>query len=263
MGAGANRVTGATGRTLGSGSAAPDDAGTSRSPSSLATCVAPGAWSTPSGARSGAMRAVTRLQPARRGHDAAVDREQVGLGERTLVGHRHAEQDLALALGVPHGPPPRDMLRPARRPAQRARSLSSSTSSASRASIRSRICASSTAASSRSASVGVDRPGRPGTRASPSLGAAEPSRAAAEPSRAAASSRPASPSCGSRLMPRSPRRRGPSPSPRARPGRPRPRPPRATSSRTVVPSAVGSTQRSRPSACFLSVPVASSTASSG
>ena len=36
-----------------------------------------------------------------------------------------------------------------------------------------------------------------------------------------------------------------------------------TSSRTTTPSAVGSTQRRRPAACFLSVPVASSTASSG
>ena len=36
-----------------------------------------------------------------------------------------------------------------------------------------------------------------------------------------------------------------------------------TSSRTITPSAVGRTQRSRPAACFLSVPVASSTAAGG
>ena len=68
-------------------------------------------------------RSVGRLERAGRRHQATVEREQVGLRQRAGVGHRHPEQDLALALGVadrttpPRRPwpgPPRGRARPAR-----------------------------------------------------------------------------------------------------------------------------------------------------
>ena len=43
---------------------------------------------------------VARLERARGGEQPAVERQQVRLGERALVRHRHAQEDLALALGV-------------------------------------------------------------------------------------------------------------------------------------------------------------------
>ena len=45
-------------------------------------------------------RAIARLQRPRRREQAAVQREEVGLRHRSLVGHRHAQQDLALPLGI-------------------------------------------------------------------------------------------------------------------------------------------------------------------
>ena len=52
-----------------------------------------------------APRPVARLERAGRGHQPSIESEQVGLAEGPLVGHRHPEQDLALALGVADGVP--------------------------------------------------------------------------------------------------------------------------------------------------------------
>ena len=74
------------------------------------------------GARSvlaGMPRAVARLERSRRAEQPPVERQQVGLGQRPLVGHRHAQQDLALALGVADGAPARRRPWP-RRPRGRA-----------------------------------------------------------------------------------------------------------------------------------------------
>ena len=67
-------------------------------------------------------------------HEAAVDREEVRLGHRARVGHRHPQQDLSLALRVADRPPPaRDLL--ATDSGQLVRSLRIATIRRSRASI--------------------------------------------------------------------------------------------------------------------------------
>ena len=58
--------------------------------------------------------AVARFERPGRGEQPSVQRQQVGLGQRALVGHRHAEQDLALPLGVADRPPAGRGLRRAR-----------------------------------------------------------------------------------------------------------------------------------------------------
>ena len=50
-------------------------------------------------------RPVARLQLAGSAEESPVEREQVGLGQRPFVGHRDAEQDLALPLGVANDRP--------------------------------------------------------------------------------------------------------------------------------------------------------------
>ena len=94
VGAGANRVHAATGRSPGSGRTRP-------------------ACSVGAVGRSVPPRPVARLERPGRRHQPPVEREQVGLGERTRVGHRHPEQHLALALGVADRPPAGGGLGPA------------------------------------------------------------------------------------------------------------------------------------------------------
>ena len=50
-------------------------------------------------------RPVPCLESASRGDEPAIDREEVGLGDRARVRHRHAQEHLALTLRVAHGPP--------------------------------------------------------------------------------------------------------------------------------------------------------------
>ena len=65
------------------------------------------------------MGPVAMLDAPGAGDDPAVDREQVRLRQRARVGHRDAEQHLALALRVAERPAARDVLRAARITAQR------------------------------------------------------------------------------------------------------------------------------------------------
>ena len=58
-------------------------------------------------------RAVACLERPRGGEQPPVEGQQVGLGERALVGHRHPEQHLAFALGVADRPLARGVLGPA------------------------------------------------------------------------------------------------------------------------------------------------------
>ena len=99
VGAGAKRVVGDAGSARGSGR----PAGHSRGADGPAPVEV--------------VRSRSRVSSARVGPEQPpVDRQQVGLGERPAVGHRDAQQHLALAPAVPDRAPARGRLRPARGP---------------------------------------------------------------------------------------------------------------------------------------------------
>ena len=81
---------------------------------------------------------IARLETARDGHQAAVDRDQVGLGNRPDVGHRHAQQHLAFALEIADGAAAQGRLLVADRPAELRSFVERPTIRRSRASIRRR-----------------------------------------------------------------------------------------------------------------------------